>query len=63
MNPLELLEWIDGRPMAKMERAIIEMIFMTVIWVFWSYGNLAIYRPLEYKKHFIFDNIVAFSFR
>lgn len=53
-----MLEWMDARPIAHMERVIIKSVFMVVIWVLWTYRNALLFSSSKPRKDRLFDFIV-----
>ena len=62
MNMDDVFDWIDSRPATRMDRIITDTVCLTALWVLWTYRNAVVFGTVEYRKQFIFDNIVSFSF-
>ncbi|KAL4557552.1 hypothetical protein LXL04_035734 [Taraxacum kok-saghyz] len=62
MSMVDLVEWVDARPVMGQKRSIVDSIFMVVIWVLWTYRNVVVFQRTNYRKQDIFDNIRDYSF-
>ena len=58
----EFVDWIESRPMAHMQRSIVDSVCSTVIWVLWTYRNAVVFKQKVFKKQFIFYKICDWSF-
>ena len=55
--------WIDGIPAARFQRMIMESICASLIWVLWMFrNNLVFGNNKKYKKEFMFDSVISFSY-
>ncbi|KAL4579070.1 hypothetical protein LXL04_015205 [Taraxacum kok-saghyz] len=58
----EMVEWVDLQPMVQNRRAIIDVVFGTLIWVLWTYRNAKVFGDTSFRKDQLFDSIVKFAF-
>lgn len=58
-----MIDWVDARSNARMERIIIESVCMVVIWVVWTYQNAFLFSSSKPRKQLLFDSVVETSFR
>ena len=57
-----MVDWVDSRPVARMERSIVDAVCSTVIWVLWTYRNAVVFKQTDFKKNCILDKISDLTF-
>ncbi|KAL4573164.1 hypothetical protein LXL04_019961 [Taraxacum kok-saghyz] len=52
ISAANMVDWVDSRPVARMERSIVDVVCSTVIWVLWTYRNAVVFKKTNFKKNY-----------
>ncbi|KAL4572318.1 hypothetical protein LXL04_019090 [Taraxacum kok-saghyz] len=56
-STMEMVNWVEQKPAARLEKNKMESICIIVIWILWTYPNVIIFRQGQSRKQFLFDII------
>ena len=57
-----LWDWIDGQPVRRIQRRVIDVVCRTSMWVLWRFRNAKVFDDQSLSQSMLFDLVVFWSF-